>query len=56
MTLMVVCTNPNCKKEFPAMIQMDQRSFQTANLTNNSQPCPHCKKMISYSKNDMKFN
>ncbi|MFJ7855312.1 hypothetical protein ACIQX3_21475 [Peribacillus frigoritolerans] len=55
MTLMVVCTNPNCKKEFPSMIQLDQGSFQTATITDNSQQCQHCNKMITYSKENMKF-
>lgn len=49
------CKNPSCGKVNVAPIQMDERSFATATLTNNGMQCQHCRQMATYSKEDHFF-
>jgi endogenous inhibitor of DNA gyrase (YacG/DUF329 family) len=52
--LMLRC--PSCKRSFPSrLIQMDETSFKTTTLSGNSEPCPHCGRTSTYSKQDYFF-
>lgn len=51
--LFVSC--PNCKKDFPSIVQVDRASFYHGRIENISSPCPHCDKQVTYSKKDMEF-
>jgi hypothetical protein len=37
------------------MIQMDEKSFKSSVLENNSEQCPKCHKMSRYNKKDYFF-
>lgn len=51
--LMVQCKK--CKDWFPSPIQMDETSFATATLSNNSLGCPRCGEINLTNKENMKF-
>lgn len=54
MTLKVKC--PNGDHSFATRaISMDEMSFQTCVISDMSEPCPICNKMVTYSKKDMFF-
>lgn len=52
-TLMIKCEK--CKDWFQSPIQMDEQSFLTATLSNNTLPCPQCGNANVTNKEDMKF-
>jgi uncharacterized Zn finger protein len=52
--LMVKCKN--CGTVHPSAIQVDETSFKTTTLTNNSENCPKCGKMSTYNKPDYFFS
>jgi hypothetical protein len=37
------------------MIQMNEQSFQSSTLSNNSEQCPKCGRMTTYNKSDYFF-
>jgi hypothetical protein len=55
MALMIKCKNPSCGFERPATIQIDEISFQTKSLSNNSENCPKCGQISTYDKPDYFF-
>ena len=55
MALMIKCKNSSCGFERPAAIQIDEISFQTKSLSNNSEECPKCGQVSIYDKPDYFF-
>jgi len=55
MPLMVKCRNPKCGDVHRSMIQVDEKTFESTVLENNSEQCPKCGKMSTYSKKDYFF-
>ncbi|MGB9024277.1 MAG: hypothetical protein WCC94_12710 [Candidatus Bathyarchaeia archaeon] len=57
MPLMVRCKNLKCGDVHRSMIQMDEKTFKSPGtvLENNSEQCPKCGKMSTYSKKDYFF-
>jgi len=53
--LYVKCKNDKCKREFLSPIQMDESSFETAQLKNNQHQCYFCKQSNAYNKEDYFF-
>jgi translation initiation factor 2 beta subunit (eIF-2beta)/eIF-5 len=51
--MMVKCRQ--CGDEHPSMIQIDQESFKTSALSNNSEQCSKCGKITTYNKSDYFF-
>ncbi len=51
--MMVKCKK--CGNEHPSMIQMDETSYKTSTLSNNSEQCPKCGQMSTYNKEDYFF-
>ena len=49
--LMIKC--PKTGKEVPTGVAMDQMSFRTAKLSNNSVGCPHCGGSHVWGKKDV---
>jgi predicted nucleic-acid-binding Zn-ribbon protein len=52
-TLMIKCKK--CNDWFQSPIQMDEKSFMTSTLTNNTLQCPRCGNGNVTNKEDMKF-
>ena len=55
MSLLLVCKNRKCGFRHAAELQMDQKSFRTATIENNSEKCPKCGKYFLYNKQDYFF-
>lgn len=53
--LYVRCKNGRCRREFFSPVQMDEESFGTATLRQNSYQCSFCKKANTYDKEDHFF-
>jgi RNA polymerase subunit RPABC4/transcription elongation factor Spt4 len=53
--MMIKCKNSKCGAVHPSMMQMDENTFKTSTLTNNSEQCPKCGKMSTYNKPDYFF-
>jgi len=51
--LMLRCRN--CGSEFLSLIQMDEESFHSAILSNESEPCPNCTQTFAHNKLDYFF-
>ena len=53
MVMMIKCKS--CGNEQPSAIQMNEQSFESATLTNNSEQCTSCGQMSTYNKYDYFF-
>lgn len=51
--MMVKCRK--CGDEHRSMIQMDEQSFKSSSLSNNSEQCSKCGQMSTYNKSDYFF-
>jgi len=51
--MMVRCKK--CEDEHASMIQMDDSSFRSTDLQDNSEQCPRCRQASTYNKPDYFF-
>lgn len=51
--LQVQCKN--CNKLFNSPIQMDEASFTTSKIENNTTQCPYCSSITTFGKGNMRF-